>query len=72
MVDMSFQVLTLCNLTLVKNQVIKRGVDTLGVIAHSLKSVICMKGALRYWICSEKRELFQKLVCEMWFDVYPG
>jgi len=46
-VDTSFQVLTSCNLIIVKNQVIKRGADTLGVIVYSLKSVICMKGALR-------------------------
>jgi hypothetical protein len=38
---------TLCNLILVKNQVIKRDADTLGVIAYSLKSVICMEGVLQ-------------------------
>jgi len=40
-------VLALCNLIVAKNQVIKRDAGTLGVMAYSLKSVICMKGELR-------------------------
>jgi hypothetical protein len=41
-VDTSFQVQTLCNVIILKNQVIKMGTDIVGIIAYSLKSVICI------------------------------
>jgi hypothetical protein len=47
LVGTSFLVRTLCNMIIMKNQVVYSVAYALGVIAYSWKSVICIEGVLR-------------------------